>query len=147
MLRIDASSTSVKCDNEAERVRAQPVNARSSAARCSCSCSCSATLVVVWHRGRTMHPAYPYVHVCPSDILCPTVLKRKANMVHLPVLHGSGVVRQSHAALQEDRKKQRGLEVSTSHRNHLLWLPSSGLWTCNICRARQKGKTVESSAA
>lgn len=57
---------------------------------------------VVWIRVLTVQRVSPYVHVCSSD-LGPTAQKKKAKIFHLPVLHGSGVERQSHAALQEDR--------------------------------------------
>lgn len=144
--KVDATSASVKRDNEGERVRAQPMCARSSAV-----CTAAAAAQQHWcgvDPKLTVHRVSPYVHVRSCD-LCPTVLKRKPKMVHLPVLHGSGVVRQSHAALQEDRKKKTmGLEFLTRHWNHLLSLPSlHGSSTCNICRASQKGNTVDSSAA
>lgn len=120
---VDASSASVKCDNEGERVRARPGCARSSAACAAPQLLLLSNTDVVWIWVLTVQRVSPYVHVRPSD-LCPTALKRKAKMFHLPVLHGSGVVRQSHAALQEDRKETAGLEFLTRHRNHLLSLPS-----------------------
>lgn len=106
---VDASSASVKCDNEGEMGE----SAAGACALVSCvrrSCSCSATLMVVWIWVLTVQRVSPYVHVRPSD-LCPTALKRNAKMFHLPVLHGSGVVRQSHAALQERQKRNSGVRI------------------------------------
>lgn len=66
-------------------------------------------------------------------------------MVHLPVLHGSGVVRQSHAALKGDRKKKnnrvRILDAPLEPFALAPPLPHRCFSTRNVCRGESKRGT------
>lgn len=98
--KVDVSSASVKRDNEGERVRAQPM--------CALQLLLLSNTDAVRIRGAD---GTSCLSICARPLLwfmSNGVKEREAKeMAHLPVLHGSGVVRQSHAALQEERKKKQ----------------------------------------